>query len=134
MKYDYQKAIKCDIKKYIVAKCYKISNSDNLKERLESIGELYKQLYKCDSITGYYSGTYTKDSDKAKEYVIGNLDILKELIEDDSISYQEIGVNIINNNWELLDCTIRKYILEYAFVDLLDEIDKHQKEKKEAKQ
>lgn len=89
---------------------------------VDSLGEfLEDSLWLEDSVTGNASGSYTFDTEKAKEYVEDNKDLLEK-------AYQEfegdLGKDYINDNYEIMDITIRCYLLYQAIDAALEEVKK----------
>lgn len=89
---------------------------------VDSLGEfLEDSLWLEDSVTGNASGSYTFDTEKAKEYVEDNKDLLEK-------AYQEfegdLGKDYINDNYEIMDITIRCYLLDRAIDAALEEVKK----------
>ena len=75
MKYNYYEEMKKDVKNYIK------ENKDYINNDLD-FNYLYDLMFLSDSVTGNTSGSYTYNTDKAKEYVIDNLDLLKIACEE----------------------------------------------------
>lgn len=104
MSYDYRKEMKEDIKDYILENGIDVMNDE------QSLEELYDDLWIKDSVTGNASGSYTFNTWTAKDYVIDNLDLLKEALEDFGI-INEISDIFLEEKWEYADVTIRCYLL-----------------------
>ena len=74
-------------------------------------------------ITGNGSGSYTMDSAKAKEYLMGDPnaeDYIKDCISDFGIDANTVAEHIFD--WEYWDVTIRCYLLGQAIGQALDEL------------
>jgi len=112
-RYDYQQAVKDDIKQYIEDHDVKVTSSN--REELES--SLYDEMFISDSVTGNASGSYTFNTWQAEENLCHNLDLLKEACE-------EFGsdCNILESA-EGCDVTIRCYLLSSALSEVLDELE-----------
>lgn len=114
-KYNYMEAMIEDIRDYI--------NENIDAEAVEDLDELEEQLrYELcaeDSVTGSGSGSYTFNARKAREYVTGSLDLLREACEELCIDAATIGENFLNGNWGYMDVTIRRYLLPRAISDAL---------------
>ena len=98
MSYDYNEAIREDIREYIKNEIDLEEwrgNRDGLEEKLND------DLWTVDSVTGNASGSYTFNTYKAEEYICHNLDLLAEAC----------------------DVTIRCYLLSGAISDVLDELE-----------
>ncbi len=112
-RYDYQQAVKDDIKQYIEDHDVKVTTSN--REELES--SLYDEMFISDSVTGNASGSYTFNTWQAEENLCHNLDLLKEACE-------EFGsdCNILESA-ESCDVTIRCYLLGQLLGEVLDELE-----------
>ena len=118
MAYNYHDEMYADIKQYI---------EDNINvEDYEDGQELYEQLnddlWVADSVTGNASGSYTFNREKAKEYVVDNMDLVGELIEEFDIDAKTIGEKFIKQDWEYFDVSIRCYLLGQVLGEVLDDM------------
>ena len=116
MKYDYLKNMKEDVKEYI-------------KENYEGIEEvdkeaLYDELWIEDSVTGNGSGSYTFNTEAAKEFLINNEDLLQEAFEEFCCSSDEIAKHIFDYEWQ--DVTIRCYLLGQAIDEAIEELEEQE--------
>lgn len=120
--YNYYVSMKEDIQEYINENY----TNEELKEKLEDPEafqeELNDDLWVTDSVTGNASGSYAFDRWTAREYVIENLDILKEALEEFETDASTIGNNFLNEEWEYFDVTIRCYILSGVISEVLEEL------------
>ena len=118
--YDYEKAVKEDaleaLEGYDEAK--EIEDVDDLVEFID------EHLWTDDSVTGNASGSYTFDTSKAKEYVLDNMDLLKDAIDNYDDDYSNVGEKFLNEEWEYFDVTIRCYILTQIERDIAEEFRK----------
>lgn len=119
MNYNYNEAVKNDVREYIEDHY----TGEEIKEQLaenrdEWQEELYDDMFVCDSVTGNESGSYTFNSYKAEENLLHNLDLLGEAAE-------EFGndMNILKQGAEACDVTIRCYLLYSCIDDILDELE-----------
>ena len=117
---NYLEQIKNDILDYIKEERITVT-SENREEVAE---ELNDKLWADDSVTGNASGSYTFNSNKAKEYVVENMDLLKETISEFCIDSETVAEKFINEEWEYFDVSIRCYLLGNAISEALDEITK----------
>ena len=117
---NYMEQIKNDILDYIREEGITVT-SENREEVAE---ELNDKLWDDDSVTGNASGSYTFNSSKAKEYVVENMDLLKETISEFCIDSETVAEKFINEEWEYFDVSIRCYLLGNAISEALDEITK----------
>lgn len=115
--YNYMEAMKQDIKTYLEDE---FEYSDLDRDELEQ--ELYDDLFICDSVTGNASGSYTFCRATAKEYVIDNMEICKEAIDEFCVDANTVADKFLSEDWEYFDVTIRCYLLGSAIAELLDEM------------
>ena len=118
MAYNYHDEMYADIKQYI---------EDNINvEDYEDGQELYEQLnddlWVADSVTGNGSGSYTFNRNKAKEYVVDNIDLVGEMIDEFAIDAKTIGEKFIEQDWEYFDVSIRCYLLGQILGEVLDDM------------
>ena len=113
MKYNYYEEMKKDVKDYI---------NEN-KDYIDSLDfdYLYDLMFLEDSVTGNASGSYTFSTYKAKEYVMDNLDLLKNACEEFGCS-DILGDKICDEQFEWCDVTIRCYLLGEVLNDVLEEL------------
>lgn len=115
MVYDYNKAIREDIRDYI-------KNNIDLEEwRGDRDGleeKLNEDLWTDDSVTGNASGSYTFSTYEAEENLCHNLDLLAEACEEFGSS-----MDVLKDGVEACDVTIRCYLLGGAISDVLDELE-----------
>ena len=115
MAYDYNEAIREDVREYIKDEIYLDEwrgNRDGLEEKLN------EDLWTVDSVTGNASGSYTFNTYKAEEYICHNLDLLAEACEEFGSS-----MDVLKDGAEACDVTIRCYLLGGAISDVLDELE-----------
>lgn len=115
--YDYTEQMKDDIREYIENNIdlNDFMDDDELREYLKDT------LWNEDSVTGNGSGSYTFSRHTAKEYVIDNMNLLKEAIMEFDISYIDVSEKFLSEDWEYFDCTIRCYLLSYVIDGVVDE-------------
>lgn len=119
MKYDYLKNMVEDVKDYI-------------KENYEGIEEvdkesLYDDLFIEDSVTGNGSGSYTFNSEVAREFVYNNEDLLEEAMQEFGCSSEVIAQHIFDYEWQ--DVTIRCYLLGQAMEQAIEELKEEEEHK-----
>ena len=117
---NYLDQMKEDILNYIKEEKITVT-SENREEVAE---ELNDKLWVEDSVTGNASGSYTFDNDTAKEYVVENMDILKEVVTEFCIDARIVAEKFIKEEWEYFDVSIRCYLLGNAISEVLDDITK----------
>lgn len=118
-KYNYYEVMKENIREVLESE-YDI---DTMRYSKDSI---YDDLFVNDSVTGNGSGSYTFNTEKAKEYVLDNLDLL-----DKAITEFSIDMNEHYSDWEYLDVSIRCYLLGEVFYEVLEEILENKEEEEE---
>jgi len=113
-RYDYLSAVKDDVRAYIkdndLLKDGWQDNRDEIEEKLND------DLWCEDSVTGNASGSYTFNAWQAEEYLVHNLDLLFEAMEEFSCDFKEL-----QRGAEYADVTIRCYLLGQAISEVLDE-------------
>lgn len=92
------------------------NDPDELKNKLAD------DLWICDSVTGNASGSYTFNSWTAREYVLDNMDLCGEMIQEFCIEAETIGQHFINEDWEWFDVSVRCYILPGVISEVIDDL------------
>ena len=128
--YNYLDAVKDDIREYLADNDYlkDIQNlvndnygyADEIKIRDQLEERLNDELWIEDSITGNSSGSYTFNREKAKEYVLSDIDTVIEAYREFG-EKEEFADDMYDENWEKMDVTARCYMLGEALSDVLDE-------------
>ena len=77
----------------------------------------------ADSVTGNASGSYTCNSNVAQEYVLDNIDLLNDAVNDGFIDRDTVAIKFLNEDWEYFDVTIRCFLLWEAISKALDELE-----------
>lgn len=118
MGYNYREEMEQDIKEYIRENESEFEglDIDELRDKL------YDDLWTVDSVTGNASGSYTFNSFRAKEYIKDNLDLLGEAYEELSTP-EDLGRELIDQNYENMDVTIRCYLLYQVIDEVLEDTD-----------
>lgn len=124
MNYNYLENMTADIKAYIDDEIDLTEYTDDAGEidREELEEELQDTLWTVDSVTGNASGSYTCNSNVAKEYVLGNMELCTESLREFCVEPADIADHFLREDWEYFDVTIRCYLLGNAIADALDEI------------
>lgn len=117
MAYDYTAEIKDDIRSYI-------SNNSIEPKDYESRDQMYEALYDNlwvdDSVTGNGSGSYTFNSAKAENNLVGNRDLLSDAMDEfGSNSTEDWKKAALMPEWA--DVVIRCYLLGEALGTVLNE-------------
>ena len=118
MAYDYREAIKDDIVQYIEDNI----NLDEYEDNDELYEALEEDLWVADSVTGNGSGSYTFNREEAKKYVVDNMDLVGEMIEEFDIDTKTIGEKFKEQDWEYFDVSIRCYLLGEVLGEVLEEL------------
>lgn len=84
--------------------------------------ELMDALWNEDSVTGNASGSYTFNRYEAREYVLDNMGILSEVVDEYGIDKREIGDKFLEENFEYFDVLIRVYLLPNVIFTIVDEM------------
>lgn len=118
MGYNYREEMAQDIKEYIRENESEFEglDIDELRDKL------YDDLWTVDSVTGNASGSYTFNSFRAEEYIKDNLDLLGEAYEELSTP-ENLGRELIDQNYENMDVTIRCYLLYQVIDEVLEDTD-----------
>lgn len=118
MSYNYREEMAQDIKEYIRENESEFEglDIDELRDKL------YDDLWTEDSVTGNASGSYTFNRFRAEEYIKDNLDLLSEAYEELSTP-EDLGRELIDQNYESMDVTIRCYLLYQVIDEVLEDTD-----------
>lgn len=117
--YNYYESMKEDVLDYIRNEV----NAEDYTDRDELEQFLSDELWTVDSVTGNGSGSYTFDRVQASLYVLDNMDLLREAIDEFSTDGETVADKFLSEDWEWFDVTIRCYCLGSAISDALDEIE-----------
>ena len=122
-RYNYRKAMKADILQYIRENYTADEIREKLEEREGWRAELDDDLWVADSVTGNASGSYTFNSNRAREYVLDNMDDLTDALRVFCEDPAEIGSHFLREDWEYFDVTIRCYLLGECIAAVLDDLE-----------
>ena len=120
MAYDYNKAIREDVREYIKSEIDLDEwrgDRDGLEEKLND------DLWTVDSVTGNAPGSYTFSTYDAEENLCHNLDLLVDVCDELGIS-----MDVLKDGAEACDVAIRCYLLGGAISDVLDELEEELEE------
>ena len=111
--YNYRENVLEDVKQAIEENWDEYNLEEMSKD--EAYEFLNERLWVDDSVTGNASGSYTFNSYKAEEFLVGNWDLLAE-------AGAEFGCEIIDlqKGAEYWDVTIRCYLLAESIWEALD--------------
>lgn len=114
--YNYLEAVTSDVLDYIKEGI----NLDEWKGNREGLEEkLNDELWTVDSVTGNASGSYTFNSWEAEENLAHNWDLLAEALDE----FGQDGTDVLRQGAEVMDVTIRCYLLGQAIAEALDELE-----------
>ena len=120
MAYDYLEAVKNDVREYL-------EENDGAEYIAEygvdrTIERLNDELWNVDSVTGNGSGSYTFDRQLAKQYVFeGGFPTLVDAIKEFGVDSELVAHNMLCEDWEWFDVTIRCYLLGQAVSEVVEE-------------
>ena len=120
--YDYREAMTEDVKQWITNE---VNLADWTEDREGLEQQLNDDLWTADSVTGNGSGSYTFNSVQASLYVLDNMDLLKEAIDEFATDPATVGDKFISGEWEWFDVTIRCYLLGSIISDVLNEMEEN---------
>ena len=118
MSYNYLESMKEDIKNYIKEN----HNLEEVEDLTEFEEQLNDDLWTEDSVTGNASGSYTFCRATAKEYVKDNLDLMMEMCREFDVDNETIGSKLRDDEYEWIDVSIRRYLLNQAIHEAVDEL------------
>lgn len=120
--YDYREAMTEDVKQWITDE---VNLADWTEDREGLEQQLNDDLWTADSVTGNVSGSYTFNRVQASLYVLDNMDLLQEAIEEFATDPATVGDKFISEEWEWFDITIRCYLLGSIISDVLNEMEEN---------
>lgn len=120
--YDYREAMTEDVKQWITDE---VNLADWTEDREGLEQQLNGNLWTADSVTGNGSGSYTFNRVQASLYVLDNMDLLQEAIEEFATDPATVGDKFISEDWEWFDVTIRCYLLGSVISEVLDEMEEN---------
>lgn len=133
LEYDYLENVKEDVKDYLeenppevrgyadYINCERVNDNGDCEYFFEDLynlkEELTDKLFADDGVTGNASGSYTFNSNEAKEYVLsGGMETLQNAVNECYLSASSFVDYFTSANWEALDVACRCYVL-YAAID-----------------
>ena len=118
--YSYKEVVRSDVREWI----------ENNKEQIEGLDRhdayeiIYDSCWVDDSVTGNASGSYTFSRWEARQNFFNDEDseeYIDQMIEDGFTTRESVGRAVQESQWELLDVSIRCWLLCDAVSDVLDE-------------
>lgn len=122
MRYDYESAVREDVKQAIfdrytvdeLVAMLREDGRDSVEEKFDD------ELWTNDAVTGNASGSYTFNTYAAEENICHNMDLLAAVCDEFG---DDIG-EAIRRGAEYCDVTIRCYMLRGAISEFLDEFER----------
>ena len=118
--YNYKEQIRADVKEWIEDNKEQIEGLD----RHDAYEVVYDSCWVADSVTGNVSGSYTFSRWEARQNFFNDEDsdeYIDQMIEDGFTTRESVGRAVQESQWELLDVSIRCWLLCDAVSDVLDE-------------
>lgn len=109
-KYDYEEAVKADIREYLKDRGVEGRIDEDLRQELED------DMFVCDSVTGNASGSYTFSAWRAEENLCHNWDLIGECAEHFGIENASLSKGA-----EYWDVSIRCYLLNRCLTEIVNE-------------
>ena len=103
-------------------------NFEDYEDRYDLEETLRDDLWADDSVTGNASGSYYCNSWKARESVLANMEDFGNAIREFCDNLAEVGRWFADEEWELMDVTIRCYLLGEVISTVLDDMEEELKE------
>ena len=97
--------------------------AEKLTDREEFADTLNDEMWIADEVTGNGSGSYTFDRAQAREYVLADIDTVREAIREFCVEADTIAEKFLGEDWEYFDVTARCYVLRQAIDAALDIIE-----------
>ena len=119
--YSYPQHVKEDIEDYINDELDTGTFGLLVQGDEDTIEDIRDDLFNEDYVTGNASGSYTMNTLKAEENLVGNWDLLEE-----AMSEFDLHVNPIKKGAEWCDSVIRCYLVDWCFTEALKEITKQE--------
>lgn len=119
--YNYKEAVVEDVYDYLVEN--EITWSSYNRDRVES--NLQDELF-VSRVTGNDSGSYTYNSNRAREYFQGDrksMQYIRGLVSEFGDSEDSLAEHFMNEDWEWFDVSIRCYLLYGAISDAMDMVE-----------
>ena len=118
--YNYKDQIRADVKEWIEDNKEQIEGLD----RHDAYEVVYDSCWVDDSVTGNASGSYTFSRWEARQNFFNDEDsdeYIDQMIEDGFTTRESVGRAVQESQWELLDVSIRCWLLCDAVSYVLDD-------------
>lgn len=124
MGYDYWSEIKVAVREWLTDNFeYVEDNVDSTHNSEEVFEFMFDKLWIEDSVTGNASGSYTCNAEQARKYVLENISLAVDAYNELS-SKESFADDVWDSKWEVIDVTIRCYLLPDVIREVLNEIEK----------
>lgn len=120
MKKTYFEQVKADVEQYMEDNEYYFNMAD-YRDADDFQDSIYDAMWTADSVTGNGSGSYTFNSEEAKENVLADTDTVREALIEFCETAESVASAFLDGKWEFLDVTARCYVLGLAVGEWIDE-------------
>jgi hypothetical protein len=120
---NYVEAVTDDAVQYIRDNYTAEEIAEAMTDRDEFAEKLNDEMWVADEVTGNGSGSYTFDRMKAREYVLNDIDTVREALREFGTEADTIAEKFLDEEWEYFDVTARCYVLGQAIDAALDIIE-----------
>ena len=120
---NYYEQVKADVRTWIEDNAYYFNLEEYRGDRDGAETYLNDNLWTEDSVTGNGSGSYTFNSEEAKEHVLNDMDTVKEAVTELGYDAETIAEKFLNEDWEWFDVLARCYVLGSAIYEVCDELE-----------
>lgn len=117
--YNYYDAVYADVKEFLDENP---DLFDEYEDNDDLVDYLDDELWDDDDVTGNGSGSYTYDREKARGYVLDDVESVKKALLEYDVPAEEIIDHFFNNDWEWFDVTTRCYFLYEACRDCVEDL------------
>lgn len=115
--YSYPSHVKQDVKEFIEKRLDSGTFGMLIQGNEDTIQDVEDLMFDQDDVTGNGSGSYTFNTFKAEQNLMGNWDLLREAKEE-----LQPNVDLIDKGPEYCDVMIRCYLLDWCFNKALNDI------------
>lgn len=115
--YSYPQHVKQDIKEFIEKRLDSGTFGLLIQGDEDTIEDVKDLMFDQDDVTGNSSGSYTFNTLKAEECLVGNWDLLREAKDE-----LDPNTDLIEKGPEYCDVLIRCYLLDWCFNKALNDI------------
>lgn len=109
--------VKRDIENYLNENKEYLIEEAKAMGRYKFIDRMYEILSMSDDVTGNASGSYYCNTEKAKESVLENIDLLASAADEMGLEL----INLLEQDWETWDVYIRCYLVDRVYYDMVQD-------------